>query len=58
MSRIWDSIVKCRICNSTQLSEILAVDDELETGEHELQIFKITINKIKTYEEDLIKCTR
>ena len=42
----------------SQLSEILAVDDELETGEHELQIFKITINKIKTYEEDLIKCTR
>ena len=42
----------------SQLSEILAVDDELETGEHELQIFKITINKLKTYEEDLIKCTR
>ena len=42
----------------SQLSEILAVDDELEPGEHELQIFKITINKLKTYEEGLVKCIR
>ena len=40
------------------MDEILSVDEELDTGEHELQIFKITINKLKTYEEDLIKCTR
>jgi glycosyltransferase involved in cell wall biosynthesis len=38
-----------------QLSEILA-NDELEVGEFELDIFKITIKKIKTYEEDLIVC--
>jgi glycosyltransferase involved in cell wall biosynthesis len=39
-----------------QLSEILANDEELEVGEFDLGIFKITINKIKTYEEDLIVC--
>ena len=39
----------------TSLSEILA-NDELEIGEFELGIFKITINKIKTYEKDLIIC--
>ena len=40
-----------------QLSEILANDD-LEVGSFELNIFEITINKIKTYEEELIKCER
>jgi len=39
------------------LSEILA-NDELEIGSFELDIFKITINRIKTYEEELIKCER
>ena len=38
------------------LSEILSNDDELEVGSFELGIFKITINKIKTYEKELIKC--
>ena len=38
----------------SQLSEILAVDDELEPGEHELDIFKITINKLQTYEKENI----
>ncbi len=38
------------------ISEILSNDDELEIGSFELGIFKITINKIKTYEESLIKC--
>ena len=38
-----------------QLSEILA-NDELEEGSFELDIFKITINSIQTYEEGLIKC--
>ena len=38
------------------LSEILANDEELEEGSFELDIFKIQINKIKTYEKDLIKC--
>ena len=38
-----------------QLSEILANDEELEVGEFDLGIFKITINKIKTYEKELIK---
>ena len=42
----------------TSLSEILANDDELEVGEFELGIFTITINKIKTYEKELIKCER
>ena len=37
-----------------QLPEIL--DDSGDIGEMELGIFKITINKIKTYEEELIKC--
>ena len=41
-----------------QLPEILANDDELEIGEFDLGIFKITINRIETYEEGLIKCTR
>ena len=40
-----------------QLSEIL-VNDELEVGSFELDIFEININKIKTYEEELIKCER
>ena len=39
-----------------QLSEILANDDELEVGSFELDIFEININKLKTYEGDLIKC--
>jgi len=38
-----------------QLSEILANDEELEVGSFELDIFQISINKIKTYERDLIK---
>jgi hypothetical protein len=38
-----------------QLPEILANDEGLEKGSFELDIFEITINKIKTYEEDLIK---
>ena len=37
-----------------QLPEILANDDELETGKFNLGIFKITINKIKTYENENI----
>ena len=41
-----------------QLSEILANDEELEVGEFELGIFTIKVNKIKTYEEELIKCER
>jgi hypothetical protein len=40
------------------ISEILANDEELEEGEFELGIFTIKVNKIKTYEEDLIKCER
>ena len=40
-----------------QLSEILA-NDELEIGSFELDIFKININKIKTYSEELINCER
>jgi hypothetical protein len=40
-----------------QLSEILA-NDELEVGSFELGIFQISINKIKTYEEELIKCKK
>ena len=39
----------------TSLSEILANDD-LEVGEFELGIFNIKVNKVKTYEKDLIKC--
>ena len=38
-----------------QLSEILE-GDKLEIGSFELDIFEISINKIKTYEKDLIKC--
>ena len=41
-----------------QLPEILTNDDELEVGEFDLGIFKITVNKIKTYEEELIVCER
>ena len=37
-----------------QLPEIIA--DSGEVGELELEIFKITINKLKTYEKELIKC--
>jgi hypothetical protein len=39
-----------------QLPEI--ADDSGEVGEMELGIFKITINKLKTYERGLIKCER
>jgi len=39
-----------------QLPEIL--NDSGELGELELGIFKITINKLKTYEKELIKCER
>ena len=39
-----------------ELPEILANDEELEVGEFELGIFRIKINKIKTYERELIKC--
>jgi len=41
-----------------QLSEILANDEELEVGSFELDVFEINVNKIKTYEEELIKCER
>ena len=41
-----------------QLSEILSNDEELEVGEFQLGIFTITVNKIKTYEEELIVCKR
>ena len=41
-----------------QLSEILANDEELEKGTFELGMLGIKINKIKTYEEELIKCKR
>jgi len=43
----------------TSLSEILLSDKELKEGsfgEFELGIFKITINNLHTYEEELIKC--
>ena len=40
-----------------QLSEILA-NDELEVGEFELDIFKVTITNVETYERELIKCER
>jgi len=39
-----------------QLPDILSNDEELEVGEFELGIFKVKVNKIKTYEEELIKC--
>ena len=41
-----------------KLPEILANDEELEVGEFELDIFKVKIRKIKTYTEELVKCTR
>jgi len=41
-----------------QLPEILANDEELEIGEFKLGIFTIKVNKIKTYEEELIVCER
>ena len=37
-----------------QLPDILK--DSGEVGEMELDIFKITINKLETYEKELIKC--
>ena len=40
------------------LSEILSNDEELEVGEFGIGIFKIKVNKIKTYEEELIVCKR
>jgi hypothetical protein len=40
------------------LSEILSNDEELEVGEFGIGIFKIKVNKIKTYEEELIICER
>tara|TARA_R110001592_G_scaffold112241_7_gene310289 strand:- start:1971 stop:2885 length:915 start_codon:yes stop_codon:yes gene_type:complete len=36
------------------LSEILANDGELEVGEFELGIFRITVKNLQTYEKDLI----
>ena len=39
-----------------QLPEILSNDEELEIGEFNLGIFKIKVNKIKTYEEELVVC--
>ena len=41
-----------------QLSEILSNDEGLEEGSFDLGIFEIEINKLDTYEKDLIKCTR
>ena len=38
----------------TQFSQIFA-NNQLEIGEFELDIFKIQINKLKTYERELIK---
>ena len=38
--------------------ELKGKNDELEIGSFELDIFEININKIKTYEEELIKCER
>ena len=44
----------------TSMSEIIANDEDLQEGESggefELGIFKVTINKLQTYEKDLIKC--
>jgi len=42
----------------TNLSEILSNDDEIEEGTVELGMLGIKINKIKTYEKELIKCER
>jgi cytochrome c oxidase assembly protein Cox11 len=39
-----------------QLSDMLK--DSGEIGEMEFDIFKITINRLKTYEKELIKCER
>ena len=39
----------------TQLSDMLK--DSGEIGEMEFDIFKITINRLKTYEKELIKCS-
>jgi hypothetical protein len=41
-----------------QLSEILSNDEEIEVGEFDLGIFKVVINKLETYEDNLIKCER
>ena len=41
-----------------QLSEILSNDEELEEGSFNLGIFEININKIKTYDKELIICER
>jgi len=41
-----------------QLSDIISNDGELEVGEFDLDIFKIKINNLQTYEEGLIKCER
>ena len=41
-----------------QLPEILSNDEELEEGEFELGIFTVKVNKVKTYEEELIVCER
>ena len=38
------------------LSEILANDDELESGTFELGDIKITVNNLQTYEKELIIC--
>jgi len=38
------------------LTEILANDDELETGTFELGDIKITVNNLQTYEKELIIC--
>ena len=37
-----------------QLSQVLANDKELEVGSFELDIFEININKIQTYERELV----
>ena len=42
----------------TNLSEILSNDEEIEEGTFELGMLGIKINKIKTYEEELIKCIK
>ncbi len=41
-----------------RLSEILANDEDIEVGEFELDIFTVKVNKIKTYEEELIVCKK
>jgi len=43
------------------LSEIISNDEGIEkdtVGEFDLGIFRITLNSVRTYEEDLIKCER